>query len=297
MNASPSQTNHPLWSLFSWFAGSGDAADAPDGIIRSPRHVYTLRQCVAAGDVADVFFATHGDEMFLLKIAVAPEGRPFLEQETRALSRLATAAGKLTYGRYLPELVESFSTGSPAKRVNVFRAEPGLTTLEQVHEQHPVLEARHIAWIFKRLLAVLGFSHRHGIIHGAVLPGHVLIHAGNHGLRLVGWGHSVEKGQRLRSVSEAYATWYPTEFWKKLAVGPATDLFLAARCMVYLAGGDPLGQTMPDQVPSAMQRFLRSCLLESPGMRPDDAWALHEEFDQLLLQLYGPPKFHELKLT
>jgi hypothetical protein len=46
-----------------------------------------------------------------------------------------------------------------------------------------------------------------------------------------------------------------------------------------------------------MQRFLKTCLLESASMRPDDAWALVEDFDELLHTLYGPPKFHELTLT
>ena len=32
-------------------------------------------------------------------------------------------------------------------------------------------------------------------------------------------------------------------------------------------------------------------------MRPDDAWALMEDFDELLHALYGPPNFHELTLT
>ena len=78
---------------------------------------------------------------------------------------------------------------------------------------------------------------------------------------------------------------------------PPTDLFLAARCLIYLAGGDPVRDRMPDTVPVPMQRFLQSCLLEGTRMRPDDAWALMEDFDELLHALYGPPKFHELTLT
>ena len=81
------------------------------------------------------------------------------------------------------------------------------------------------------------------------------------------------------------------------SASPATDLFLAARCLVYLAGGDPLTNRMPDAVPPPMRRFIRTCLLESASMRPDDAWALMEDFDGLLRAVYGPPAFHELTLT
>jgi len=116
-------------------------------------------------------------------------------------------------------------------------------------------------------------------------------------LRLVGWGHSVPTGRRLGIVPIRYCDWYPVEVRRHRPVGPSTDLFLAARCVVYLAGGDPLTDRMPDAVPPPMRRFFRTCLLESPAMRPDDAWALMDDFDKLLRALYGPPKFHQLSLT
>jgi hypothetical protein len=104
-------------------------------------------------------------------------------------------------------------------------------------------------------------------------------------------------GQRLRTVPARYHDWYPTEVQQQKSARPATDLFLAARCLVYLAGGDPVTNRMPEAVPPPMQRFLQICLLESASMRPDDAWALVEDFDELLYALYGPPAFHELTLT
>jgi hypothetical protein len=135
------------------------------------------------------------------------------------------------------------------------------------------------------------------MIHGAVLPSHVLINAADHGLRLVGWGASVPACRPLTTVSARYRPWYPTEVHRRRPAGPATDLFLAARCLVYLAGGDPVTNQMPDDIPLPMRRFIRTCLLPSASMRPQDAWALMAEFDDLLRALYGPPKFHPLTLT
>src|SRR5207248_7521744 len=126
------------------------------------------------------------------------------------------------------------------------------------------------------------FAHSQGTLHGAVLPGHVLIHAAYHGLQLVGWGHSVEPGQTITTISTRYRDWYPREVWKKQPATAATDLFLAARCLVYLAGGDPVADRMPESVPAAMQRFFKTCLLQGARMRPDDAWQLHDEFDEML---------------
>jgi hypothetical protein len=31
-------------------------------------------------------------------------------------------------------------------------------------------------------------------------------------------------------------------------------------------------------------------------MRPDDAWKLLDEWDEMLHELYGPPQFHELSM-
>jgi hypothetical protein len=98
-------------------------------------------------------------------------------------------------------------------------------------------------------------------------------------------------------LSPAYREWYPPEVQKQQAALPGTDLFLAARCLIYLAGGDPVRDRMPDAVPAPLRRFVRACLLEGVHMRPGDAWKLQDELDELLHGLYGPPKFLDLDMT
>jgi hypothetical protein len=296
-------------SLLSWLCdGYWPTADEHEELIargQDVRHRYAPLRLLATGDVADIHLAATASEshtatetLYLLKVARVPQDNAHLNLERKNLTRLLGVAGNTTYRNYLPALVDSFpTTGRSPRQINVFRWEPGFHTLEQLHEQHPALDGRHLAWIFKRLLTVLGFSHRQNILHGAVLPCHALIHAGGHGLRLVGWGRSVAVGQRIRTVPARYHDWYPSEVQHQQPASPATDLFLAARCLVYLAGGDPVTNRMPEAVPPPMRRFLQTCLLESAAMRPDDAWALVEDFDELLHALYGPPKFHELTLT
>jgi hypothetical protein len=294
-------------SLLSWLCDGywPECRDEASASIRGPHRVYALKQLLAVGDTADIHLATAetdstmgAEGQYLVKVSRVPEGFAHLNNERKTLANLLAAAGDTTYRKYLPRLVESFlATGKFPRRINVFSFQPGFHTLEQVHEQYPALDGRHLAWIFNRLLTVSGFCHRQGTLHGAVLPCHVLIDAASHGLQLVGWGRCVAKGQRIRTIPTQYTDWYPPEVLKKHPAGPATDLFLAARCMVYLAGGDPVTNWMPETVPLAMRRFIATCLLESARMCPDDAWALQEDFDALLRSLYGPPKFHELTLT
>jgi serine/threonine protein kinase len=292
-------------SVLSWlFDGYWPTTEQPNpGPVRvqGRKHCYTLERLLAVGDVADVHLATTESEPeahCLLKASRVHEGCALLDNERKTLAHLLAAAGETTYRKYLPTLIESFpATDRIAKRINVFRPESGFRTLEQVHEQLPALDGRHLGWIFNRLLTVLGFCHRQGILHGAILPCHVLIQPGNHGLRLVGWGQSVEARHRVKTIVARYRDWYPREVLTKQPAVSATDLFLAARCLVYLAGGDPATNWLPDAVPPPLQRFIQTCLLPGCQMRPDDAWAVLEDFNKVLRQLYGPPQFHELHLS
>jgi serine/threonine protein kinase len=233
----------------------------------------------------------------VLKVSRIPEGADLLKVERAALARVLKEAGDTHYRHYIPTLVESFPVRDRVpRRINVLLHEPGLSTLEQVHARHPALDGRHLGWIFNRLLTALGLVHRCGLVHGAVVPAHVLVHAEDHGLRLVGWVHSVRRGRRITTGAAAYRDWYPPEVRHHGPAVPATDIYLAARCVVYLAGGDPISGRMPDAVPRALGAFLRSCLLDGPRMRPDDAWELHDDFDDLLRDLYGAPTYHRLEM-
>jgi hypothetical protein len=267
----------------------------PTPPIKSPKRKYEIIDLLAAGDVADIYTATSDNKEYLLKISRIEGGEKLLNQEQKALTQLLTKAGTKSYARYLPILAESFlAKDKIQKRVNVFVREEGFYTLPQIHEQHSTLDGRHIAWIFKRLLTIVGFAQQNNIVHAAVLPSHVLVNPETHGLQLVGWGHSVDGGEQVKTISAKYRDWYPVEVLKKKPAGGVTDLFMAAKCMVYLAGGDLGTNRMPDAIPPKMQRFIKSCLLEGSAMRPGDTWKLLEDFEILLKEVYGPPKFHEL---
>jgi hypothetical protein len=84
-----------------------------------------------------------------------------------------------------------------------------------------------------------------------------------------------------------YVDWYPPEVHKRQAPGPGTDIAMAARSMIALMG---------EHAPAALVAFAKGCTLPSLQARPDDAWQLLAELDDVLERLYGARKFRPLDL-
>ena len=264
-------------------------------VYTSPNRTYDLQSRLAAGDLCDVHRASADGSEYVLKIPRVPEGDALLVKEFSTLATLHDLSQGQSYQKYFPEPVESFLHQN--RRINAFVWRDGFFTAEQILARYPNgLPGEHLAWTFNRLLEALGFVHQSGFVHGAVLPPHVTFHPESHGLQLVGWIHVEKIPAPLKLASDRFKAWYPPECRQKKPATPATDLYLAAKTMLYLAGGDPLTEAFPDSVPARMQKFFRGCLLASPRMRPQSAWDLHTEFRDLLEDLYGPPTFHPLQL-
>lgn len=279
--------------------------------IVSPYQRYQTHSIIGVGDISDIHLATNitqHDQIneYALKISRVQNGEVLLKNEAAKLTRILKQATvdrkKTSYAYYFPQLIEDFPVKDKfQKHINVFTHENGFFDLEKVHEKHPVLDGRHIAWIFKRLLTAIGFAHQAGIVHAAVLPSHVRICPGKaehkdskaHALMLVGWGHSINDGEVAKTISAKYRGWYPLEILGKKAASFETDIYLAAKCMVYLSGGDLSTGVCPG-LPKPMGLFIKSLLAEGQQMRPSSAWDLLEDFSDLVERLYGSPKFHHL---
>ncbi|WP_238438447.1 protein kinase family protein, partial [Frankia nepalensis] len=271
----------------------------------------------------------------VVKIARSAGDDDLVAREAAALRRLARL-GDPRYAAYVPRLVDTvrFREGQApgaTRRANVLGLLGGLSprvpspssrnrelgrpddfvTLAQARAAYPAgLDPRDVAWMWRRLLVAIGYAHRAGVAHGAVLPEHVLIHPAQHGLVLVDWCYSAvpdpadgavvgvqpraggadDPSRRIPALVEAYADWYPPEVARREPPGAATDIALASRCVSYLLGSaDPA--RLGGAVPAPIRRFLTGCLLPSPSMRPDDAWRLLAELDELLGRIYGPRRF------
>ncbi|MEV1013182.1 serine/threonine protein kinase [Micromonospora sp. NPDC049801] len=214
-----------------------------------------------------------------------------MAREAHALHTIAER-GDPRYLPYVPRLVDEFAHRDPAtgaeRRITVLATAPGLHDLDAVRRAYPDgLDARDVAWMWRRLLVVLGLAHRAGVVHGAVLPRHVLIEPDAHGVVLVDWCFSAPTGARVPALVPDHEDWYPQEVPRRQPCGPGTDLAMASACMSWLMG---------PRAPRELDAFAQGCRQTSLSGRPDDAWGLLRELDQVLDRLYGPRTFRPFTL-
>ena len=231
-----------------------------------------------------------------MKVVSDPRNGDLLQRETAALKRLHGPDTNPKWHPYVSELLDSFQyseAGKPRRQANVLAALDGFLSLEELSNRFGgALPAVHVAWIWRRLLATLGSSHDAGVVHGAVLPPHVMILPDQHGVTLVDWSYSSlledRKFAPLVAIVDRYREWYPDEVFAKAAPTPATDIFMAAKTMIFLLGGDPVTGVLPGSIPKALRAYFKGCTLQSQAMRPQNAWHLFQEFDELLEVMGGP---------
>lgn len=289
-------------------------------VIQTRRRTFILKERIATGDLADVYDAVMRDDdsaggdggdaggasgsptrPCVLKVARSPADNDLMENEARVAAALYPAAQpeERTYRSFAKPL-DSFvlrSGGGVHRRINVFARADGFISLAEVLRAHPRgIAVQDLAWIFKRLLVAVGFAHERGVVHGAVVPANVLVHPVSHGGKLVDWCYAVKAGGTLRAISAPCRSFYPPEVLAKKPASSHTDIFLATKTAVALLGGDVSTNAMPARVPASLQAFLRGCLLPSQRARPDDAWALHDEFKEVMARVIGERRYRPLPM-
>lgn len=229
-----------------------------------------------------------GDE---LRLARDPADNDLIRAEADALDRIA-AEGDPKFAAYAPPRAKTIRIKDDATGIercgNVLPRPDGFVSLRDVADGYPDgLHPKDAAWMWRRLLVAIGQAHRCGIVHGAVIPEHVLIHPEQHGLLLTDWYYAVPAGRRLSAVAAHTATAYPAEVFNRRPVAASLDIFMATRCMTGLIGS---------RIPAELERFARGCTLGNARARPRDAWALLAELDDVLHRLWGPRVFRPFSM-
>ncbi len=235
----------------------------------------------------------------LIRIVRDPRNNHLAANEVRILNILLNSRDAGKFSPYLPALLDAFlyQDRTAERQAAVFERTDGWYSLEQVHRAYPNgVDPRDMAWMWRRLLVALGFAHSNLVIHGAVLPQNIWIEPEQHGLLVANWFAAVydpsTTGQVIPPVEPGFRSWYPGEVLNSAVPTFGTDISMSAKCMIDLLGGD-IGSPA---IPHAMQQFLKGSML--PGRRaPQDAWAVKQEFDDLLEALWGERTFHPFRMV
>jgi hypothetical protein len=261
---------------------------------------------IAQGEISDIHAAARArwpTERALLKILRDPRDAPGFDHEWEVLTALqrSDAAGAASLTSRLPQPIArgEITVGALAgTRAMVFRWASGFVhTFEDARRAYPQgIEPRASIWIWRRILEALAFVHASGFVHGAVLPPHLLVEEGEHGVRLVGFRAADRAGEPLREVSSRFEPVYPRDVLADRRLAAAMDIAMSARCVAALLGGDPASGEVPRSVPAplALEIARASSLRGDAG---GEAWRLRARLGTLANEIFGAPAFCPLTIS
>ena len=175
----------------------------------------------------------------ILKVVRRPVDNDLAVHEAQILETLRRGWMARKFSPYLPRLIEAFAylRGGLPLQALVLEAETGWYSLEEVRAAYPSgVNPKDMAWIWRRLLVVLGYAHARGFLHLAVLPGNIWIQPELHGLQLRSWTHAlnlrVDPTRPMHRIDPARLHWYPA----RAGTQPSTrmDIVMGAKSMLYL---------------------------------------------------------------
>lgn len=207
-----------------------------------------------------------------------------LANEASALHRLCEQFQKVGKQHFLPAFIETREESS--RRANIFLDEGwDLYSLAQIRERYPEgIDPKDMAWMFRRLIQVIGLANEVGYTHGSILPPNVLIDPENHGLVLWNWAYAVKRPGRIRTMVSDYKDWYPPEVGMRQNVLVGADLYMAAKCMEWVMGDQ--------EVPDRIRYFLKGMQNPLASKRVNNAREVWQQFHDLVVGVWGERKYH-----
>lgn len=229
-----------------------------------------------------------------IKVANSSADNPLLFNEIRMLERLHRK--DVGYWRNIPFMLGRFTANERVGIITRYFEGTTLTNVRASPLHREGLDQRHVVWVLDRLLGLLGYMHSMGIVHGRIEPEKIRIRPSNHNALLTGWGRAVYRpattGER---VAPAGGVFEAPEVSRSGDVGPWTDIYSLGKTLIWLIGGDPTSNEMPDAVEPQIRKFLESMVRKNPRARPRDAWKLYEAQNRLKDSLW-PRQFIHLNL-
>lgn len=244
---------------------------------------YRVEKMIAEGGFGRVFQARHVTLNTPACLKRSKENNPahveLLKQEARLLWKLCDHHS-IPHAKdfmMLPDgtglMVMSYIDGEPLDRLILPHAEPGV---------------EETAWVVERLLSALYYCHYHGVIHGDIKPGNIMVERRKHDIKLIDFGlaaHRPGSGSAPMGYTELYSA---PELKEGKPPIPETDLYGAGMVLLCMLGGDPFTKLVPDGVPEPMAAFCEALLRKNPMERPSwEKTDLIGKWSDIRLEVFG----------
>lgn len=266
---------------------------------KTEKRSYYLGPEINSGDISTIYsgeseFGDIFSGKVIIKVANDPIDNNLIQHELNSLNKLFLEPKAQVH--HLPQVLDTFLTLD--KRLGIVFKNFGGYPLEEIKpfmNKQSCIPEKHMVWMLSRLLAVLGYSHNRGIIHGNIQPDHILIRPKDHNLQLIDWCWSSHSDlDKFKIKTEFFS---PPELDRNITPQFSSDIYSAGMCMIYLLGGNIGIKEVPNSIHPEITRFLKRMVQESYRTRPQDAWELWHEFDKLKINLWGPKKFMHFQVN
>lgn len=262
-----------------WLRAMAGVPHAPQTLVLGTEK-YRVLASLGGGEHVAVYLAerlSYLPERVLLKIAHA-EGQsgPLLREHEvlRALQAL-DGPGAAYFSTRLPQAVRlGVASGGwqQGHAVLVLRYPVGYWgSMADVllHQRHGI-DPRHVVWIWRRVLDILGYVHGNGWTHGRLLAEHLLVQPRDHGILVTGW--------RLAHAGASRGE-------------QAEDLRQTAWCMRgLLCGGVELPE-IPASLPAPLAVLLQRASEDHAWCEARGATGIDEALRAAAREAFGTPRF------
>jgi serine/threonine protein kinase len=196
--------------------------------------------------------------------------------------------------RHFPQLLDSFTTDG--RKGLVFRRiyGPSLLEVRKSRRYRAGVHRKDMVWMLNRALRAANYFHALGVIHGNIEPSHMMIQPIPHNLIFVDWSYAAvqpaKTGEGFKVHTEVFS---PPEVLEKKPPIPASDIYSIGKVMIWLLGGNPRTNEIPEDVEEKLARLLLDCVTDSPQQRPQSAWKLQGRLINTIEDLWGPRKYRK----
>lgn len=197
---------------------------------------------------------------------ISPADATILIEETKAMWDLRHYA--LPAARNLVKLDD----GSLALVMSYIEGPTFEKVIQTCAARRARLEPEHVAWVASRVLNALSYMHRHGVVHGDLKPGNIILKPEEHAAFVVDFGLSAVKPSKTVGSKGYTSVFSPPEQVKGAPLLPQTDFYALGMTMLYALTGDLARaeqHEVPTGVPDPLCKFVRRLLVRDPLSRPD----------------------------